>query len=66
MIDYQHYNDAISKSIDEAYECLKHRNATGFDPTSAVLCLLEAMQEVRNLIDEMAEQDKNCEGKEDD
>lgn len=55
MIDFKHYRDSISKSVDEAYDCLRHRNATGFDPTSAVLCLLEAMQEVGNLLDELAE-----------
>lgn len=57
MIDYKHYSDAISKSIDEAYACLRHRHGPNSDSTSAVLCLLEAMQEVRNLVDELAEQD---------
>ena len=53
MIDFEHYRDAISTSIDEAYDYLQHRPQT--NPTSAVLCLLEAMQEVRNLLDELAE-----------
>jgi capsule polysaccharide export protein KpsE/RkpR len=58
VIDYEHYRDAISNSIDEAYEYLKNRNATGFDPTSAVLCLLDAIQEVRDLVNELAEQNR--------
>ena len=57
MIDFEHYRDAISASIDEAYNYLQHNPQA--NPMSAVLCLLEAMQEVRNLLDELVENNGN-------
>ena len=56
MIDFEHYRDALSDSMNEAYGYL---SSSKNDVKSALICVLEAMEEMRNLLDELAENAKN-------
>ena len=55
-IDFEHYRDAISGSINEAYGYL---SSSKNDVKSVLICVLEAMEEMRNLLDELSEKSKN-------
>ena len=56
MIDFEHYRDALSKSLDEAYGYISSpQNGV----KSALLCVLEAMGEMKNLLDKLAENAKD-------
>jgi hypothetical protein len=52
MIDFEHYRDALSHSIEEAYGYL---SSSRHDVKYALLCVLEAMGEMNNMLDELAE-----------
>ena len=56
MIDFEHYRDALSDSMNEAYSYL---SSSKNDVRSALICVLEAMEEMRNLLDELTENAKN-------
>ena len=52
MIDFEHYRDSLSDRLDEAYGYL---SSSKNDVKSALLCVLEALGDVKQLIDEMVE-----------